>query len=151
MNSESNGKFKVVEFVLGEQVFAFNLLDVREIVECPTITQIPNADASILGIIDLRGNVTTIIDLKTKLNMEQGGENTNSYVIVLDEEDAKTGINVDEVLTVSEYDDDQIDRYVLGKDGAGKNIIGVIMKEKERDGVNELILLLDIRKILEEE
>ena len=58
------GNIQIVEFVLGKESFAIDLFDVKEVVEYTTITKLPNVPAYIKGIIDLRGEITTIIDLK---------------------------------------------------------------------------------------
>ena len=61
------GPVQVVEFLLGREYFAIDLFDVREVVEYTHITHLPSAPEYIRGIIDLRGEITTIIDLKTTL------------------------------------------------------------------------------------
>ena len=71
--------FQVLEFLLGKEHFAIDLFDVREVVEYTPITQLPNTASCMKGIIDLRGEITTIVDLKDRLhipdrrNTESGG------------------------------------------------------------------------------
>jgi len=60
---------QVVEFIIGEDKFAVNLFDVREIVEASKITPLPHCPSHIRGIIDLRGEITTIIDLRQLLQI----------------------------------------------------------------------------------
>ncbi len=66
------GSIQIVEFVLGTELFAIDLFDVKEVVEYTTITKLPNVAAYVKGIIDLRGEITTIIDLKHRLNITDG-------------------------------------------------------------------------------
>ena len=54
----------VVEFLLGDEHFAIDLFEVREVVEYTRITHLPDTPPHIRDIIDLRGEITTIIDLK---------------------------------------------------------------------------------------
>jgi len=77
---------QVVEFILGEDKFAINLFDVREIVESFRITPLPHAASHVKGIIDLRGEITTVIDLKTVLKITQKSSvgQVDSRFIVLD-------------------------------------------------------------------
>ena len=67
----SADEVQVVEFILGDNKFAINLFDVREIVESIRITPLPHAASHIKGIINLRGEITTIIDLKSVLQIEK--------------------------------------------------------------------------------
>lgn len=62
---------QVVEFVLGSEHFAVDLFDVKEVVEYTTITKLPNVPAYVRGIIDLRGEINMIIDLKQRLNITE--------------------------------------------------------------------------------
>ena len=112
---------QVVEFVLGNEHFAIDLFDVREVVEYTNITKLPNSPPYIKGIIDLRGEITTIIDLKQRLDVKdlQRMEEQNSRIIVLDEN-----------ITQSK--------------------IGIIKKKiriKEKD-INELIIWIDIKPLI---
>jgi purine-binding chemotaxis protein CheW len=68
-NEKSIDTIQVVEFVLGSEHFAIDLFDVKEVVEYTTITKLPNVPAYVKGIIDLRGEITMIIDLKHRLNI----------------------------------------------------------------------------------
>ena len=68
------GSIQIVQFILGKERFAIDLFDVKEVVEYTTITKLPNVPAYIKGIIDLRGEITTIIDLKHRLNITDGSQ-----------------------------------------------------------------------------
>jgi purine-binding chemotaxis protein CheW len=149
------GKLQVVEFLLGKEHYAVDLFDVREVVEYTTITQLPNTPSYMKGIIDLRGEITTIIDLKERLNILEGSDLPleNSRIIVLDEKitKAKTGILVDDVLVVSTFERGDIDS-TSASGGAREDaaILGIIkkkIKEKEHER-NELIIWIDIRHLL---
>ena len=78
---------QIVEFVLGKELFAIDLFDVKEVVEYTTITKLPNVPAYVKGIIDLRGEITTIIDLKHRLNITETSQVAaeSSRIIVLDD------------------------------------------------------------------
>ncbi len=152
---KSTGKtFQVLEFLLGREHFAIDLFDVREVVEYTSITKLPNTPSYMKGIIDLRGEITTIIDLKERLNIaEQSGQPVeSSRIIVLDEKitKAKTGILVDDVLAVSTFDEGDVDAASTAGAGDDKAILGIIkkkIKEKEQEG-HELIIWIEIRHLL---
>jgi Chemotaxis signal transduction protein len=67
---DQEDEIQVVEFIIGDDKFAINLFDVREIVEASKITPLPHASSYIRGIIDLRGEITTIIDLRQLLQIQ---------------------------------------------------------------------------------
>jgi purine-binding chemotaxis protein CheW len=153
-NRFTKGSLQVVEFLLGKERYAVDLYDIREVVEYTTITKLPNAPSYMKGIIDLRGEITTIVDLKDRLHIPAGSEmnEENSRIIVLDEKitRAKTGIMVDEVLSVSTFDTKDIDSASaadIDDDGAILGIIKKKVKDKELER-NDLIIWIDIRHLV---
>jgi len=145
--------FQVVEFLLGQDHFAINLFDVKEVVEYSRITRLPNSPSYIKGIIDLRGEITTIIDLKQQLAItaKSSTSEEESRIIVLDDRmtNSKIGIMVDEVLTVSTYTAVQVDETATAGD-EGTHILGIIKKktkDKEKEMI-QLIIWIDVKSLL---
>jgi purine-binding chemotaxis protein CheW len=145
---------QVVEFVLGSEHFAIDLFDVKEVVEYTTITKLPNVPQYVKGIIDLRGEITTIIDLKQRLNIDEKSlqEVEASRIIVLDDKIAKSkiGILVDEVTSVSTFEGNEVDRTSASISKEDTAIIGIIkrkVKVKDKE-INELIIWIDIKQLL---
>jgi len=149
-----SGKLQVVEFLLGKEHYAVDLFDVREVVEYTSITKLPDTPSYMKGIIDLRGEITTIIDLKERLNILEKSDQPieNSRIIVLDEKitRAKTGILVDDVLAVSTFEHGDIDSTSASGAKEDASILGIIKKKiREKDQErNELIIWIDIRHLL---
>jgi purine-binding chemotaxis protein CheW len=150
------GMLQVVEFLLGKEHYAVDLFDVREVVEYTSITKLPNTPSYMRGIIDLRGEITTIIDLKERLNILEKSDlpEENSRIIVLDEKitKAKTGIMVDDVLAVSTFERGDIDSTSASGAQEDAAILGIIkkkIKEKEHER-HELIIWIDIRHLLKD-
>jgi purine-binding chemotaxis protein CheW len=146
--------FQVLEFLLGKEHFAIDLFDVREVVEYTPITQLPNTASCMKGIIDLRGEITTIVDLKDRLHIPKDGTRKveDGRFIVLDEKltGVKTGILVDDVLAVSTFEESDVDRASTAGAEEDDAIIGIIKKRtKDKDNeVSELIIWIDIRQTL---
>jgi len=137
-----------VEFVLGHEFFAVNLFQTREVITPEEITPLPGSSPYIKGMMDLRGMITTIVDLKKLMNIT--GESPlkhRSRIIILDQEisEKPLGILVDDVSSVSTYQLSDIDRELKRDSDNERYIAGVIQKnhngKKER---NQLILWLDI-------
>ena len=150
------GMLQVVEFLLGNERYAVDLFDVKEVVEYTTITKLPNSASYMKGIIDLRGEITTIVDLKDRLHIPSTAEtkDENSRIIVLDEKitRAKTGIMVDDVLSVSTFDLSDIDKTSASDNHEDTAILGIIKKKvKDKDHErNELIIWIDIKYLLKD-
>ena len=145
---------QVVEFVLGSEHFAIDLFDVKEVVEYTTITKLPNVPAYVKGIIDLRGEITMIIDLKHRLNISEESITSleASRIIVLDDKIAKSkiGILVDDVTSVSTFEANQVDYTSASVSKDETSIIGIIkrkIKVKDKE-INELIIWIDIKQLL---
>ena len=152
--ADSGRSFQVLEFLLGREHFAIDLFDVREVVEYTPITELPNTPSYMKGIIDLRGEITTIIDLKDRLHIQNldNQKDEDGRFIVLDEKltGVKTGILVDDVLAVSTFERDDVDEASTAGAGDDDAILGIIkkrVKDKENE-VSELVIWIDIRKTL---
>jgi purine-binding chemotaxis protein CheW len=155
--AERSDTVQVVEFVLGKEHFALDLFNVKEVVEYKTITQLPNTPAYIRGIIDLRGEITVIIDLKERMNMHYKGNAVaeNCKIIVLDDSitKSKTGIIVDNVSSVTTFDRSAVDTGTYLVEQGESAIIGIIKKRiriKDRDA-NELLILIDLKQLVSDE
>jgi len=150
------GRLQVVEFLLGKERYAVDLFDVKEVVEYTTITKLPNSASYMKGIIDLRGEITTIVDLKERLHIAATTElqEETCRIIVLDEKitKAKTGIMVDDVTSVSTFDMSDIDKTSAADSNEDTAILGIIkkkVKDKEHEK-NELIIWIDIKYLLKD-
>jgi len=154
VSSGGDNEIQIVEFILGEEQFAINLFDVKEIVEYTKITPLPGSTRFIKGIIDLRGEITTIIDLKEKMGLPSLKSNLEqSRIIVIDSSitKEKTGILVDDVTTVMSIQISRIDQKTCDKDDTSY-ILGIIRhihNEKESDKA-DLIIWLDVPRMLKD-
>lgn len=155
-NQSRTGKdadgMQFVEFILGHEYYAVNLFQTREVITPSEIRQLPNTPEYIRGVMDLRGSITTIIDLKKLMNLDDEAETKKlSRIIILDKEENQksVGILVDDVYSVSTHHSADIDNNTEGNTQNSRNILGVIRKTI-KDGEKEsqkLILWLDIQAI----
>jgi purine-binding chemotaxis protein CheW len=150
--STTDQEIQIVEFLLGEDKFAINLFDVKEIVEYTKITPVPGSDRYVKGIIDLRGEITTIIDLKAKMSIPSSKEDQEqSRIIVIDSSvtKSKTGILVDDVTTVLSISESHIDKKSCDENDSSY-ILGIIKhKQGERESdTTELVIWIDVPGML---
>ncbi|MDK2973787.1 MAG: purine-binding chemotaxis protein CheW [Methanofollis sp.] len=144
----------VVEFEIGGTHYAFDIGLAREIVEMVPITPVPCAAPHIAGIINLRGDVTTIFNLNRLLGLAEREDAARAKIIVLVPEAANgsnNGIIVDDVhsvLGVGKDDVVQMDDS-LAKEAYVKGIIKMKAEEKgAKARTQDLIIWIDLQKIL---
>lgn len=112
----------VLEFSLGDGRYCLDISHVDEIVDVPgEITPIPNSPAHVLGVVDLRGRTTTIVDPTVKLEVE--GETSGGRIIVLSNADGK-GLLIDDVHQVEAVNEADLDTSA-----ATETTKGVIRRE----------------------
>jgi purine-binding chemotaxis protein CheW len=91
---------KVVTFKLGEEEYALDIQCVQSIERVTPITRVPNAPHFVKGVINLRGNVTPIIDLRTRFGMEEWDATENTRIIICKQNGIEVGIVVDQTTDV---------------------------------------------------
>ncbi len=79
-----NKSHQFLSFTLSDEVFAVNVQQVSEILDVIKITHVPQMPDYMLGVINLRGNVVPVIDLRTKFGMERRAANSENCIIVLE-------------------------------------------------------------------
>jgi purine-binding chemotaxis protein CheW len=145
---------EVVEFELGGERYALDINLVREIVEMIPITPIPRAPAFISGVINLRGEITNIMNLNTLLGLPEEEIRDNQKIIVLVPEAAKgnnVGIIVDDVSSVRQVPEKDIENIGAGISSEFSQFVKGIIKISGDDAENkrkDLVIWLDMEKVL---
>jgi purine-binding chemotaxis protein CheW len=112
----------VLEFSLGDDRYCIDIAHVDEIVDATEdVTQIPNADANVVGVVDLRGETTTVVDPRVRLGVD--GTPDGKRIVVLSDHEA-TGLLVDDVHEVESADPDTVD-----ESAASETTRGVIRRD----------------------
>jgi purine-binding chemotaxis protein CheW len=144
----------VVEFSLGSERYALDISLVREIVEMMPITPIPRAPAHITGVINLRGEITNIMNLYTLLGLSDTISDSAKKIIVFMPEAAggnNVGVIVDNVMSVTPVNNDQVERNTTDSAGGQAQYIKGIIKTRDEQGSGSgthLVLWLDMAKVL---
>jgi len=138
---EKGGKF--LTFFLSTEEYGIEILKVQEIIGVMTITPIPRTPAFIKGVINLRGRIIPIIDLRLKLSMEEAKHTEETCFIVVKAHDMHMGVVVDKVSEVLDIAGENVeDAPSMGEDINTDYILGI---GKAGDKVK---MLLDIDKVL---
>ncbi|WP_117233425.1 chemotaxis protein CheW [Vibrio maerlii] len=135
-----------VTFQLEEETYGINVMQVREVLRYTEIAPVPGAPDYVLGIINLRGSVVTVIDTRSRFGLMQGEVTDNTRIIVIESERQVIGILVDSVAEVVYLRSSEIDTTPsVGTDESAKFIQGV----SNRDG--KLLILVDLNKLLSDD
>lgn len=130
-------------FLLDNRVFAFPIKDVNEIVEVMEATPVPEYPTYVKGIVNIKGRVTPVIDLRLRFKIDEKEYDERTCIIVLSIKGENIGFIVDTVLSVMEITEDIIDPPPsLEPEGVEKYILGVAKIDEK------LIMLLDSNKII---
>ena len=142
--SALEGKF--LTFILGKEIYGFEILKVREIIGLMDITTVPQTPEYMKGVINLRGKVIPVIDLRLKFSMQEKEHTDETCVIVVEVNNTSIGIIVDSVSEVLEITRGEIEESPhFGQDIDTSYIMG-LGKVKEK-----IVILLDIEEILSSE
>ena len=91
---------QLVTFSIGEEEFGVNILKVQEIIRTMEITKVPRAPDFVEGVINLRGKVIPIIDLRRRFGLAPRGHDKNTRIIVIEINNIIVGFVVDAVSEV---------------------------------------------------
>lgn len=133
----------VIVFQIGKQNFAFSLDNVKEIIKVPSITPVPLTKSHVAGLINLRGDVIPVLNLREKYGIESYIKSEDARIIIIEKNNVKIGMLVDKVLNISSIDQSQVNECKVTTIEEVKAVI----KQKEED---KLITFIDTDKILEE-
>ncbi|MEC8426866.1 MAG: chemotaxis protein CheW [Pseudomonadota bacterium] len=135
-----------VTFKLAGETYGINVMQVQEVLRYSEIAPVPGAPAYVLGIINLRGNVVTVIDTRHRFGLESGEITDNTRIVIIEADNHVVGILVDSVAEVVYLRQSEIETAPnVGNDESAKFIQGVCHKN------NELLILIELDKLLTDE
>lgn len=140
---EDSERKQVVVFELADEEYAVDITQSKQIIKVPKITPVPNTPAYVRGVINLRGQIVPVVDLRKRFGINSGtGE--KERIITIEYEDMLIGLLVDDIKEVLWYDTEKELESAPEIDTAVRHdyIKGVIKKGKR------LIVLIDLEKLL---
>jgi purine-binding chemotaxis protein CheW len=136
---------QLVSFDLGTEEFGIDILKVQEINRMVSITRIPQAPHYVEGVINLRGKVIPVIDLRTKFGLESKDRDKNSRIVVCDVDGSIVGMVVDGVSEVLRVAASTVEPAPEITQGTGQRYVKGVVRLDDR-----LLLLLDISRLAAE-
>ncbi|MEE2730482.1 chemotaxis protein CheW [Ketobacter sp.] len=132
-----------VTFQLAGETYGINVMQVQEVLRFTDIAPVPGGSYHVLGIINLRGNVVTVIDTRLRFGLPKGEITDNTRIVIIEANGHVIGILVDSVAEVVYLRQSEIDSSPnVGNDESARYIQGVCHKD------GELLILLELDKLL---
>jgi purine-binding chemotaxis protein CheW len=143
----AQGLTRYLTLTLGQELYAINALRVREIIRPLDVSPVPNSPRHLLGMINLRGKIVPVVDLRIKFNLKFTGRTDRTCIVVVESglEKKQVGLMVDEVqevLTLGQADIDEAPSFGFALDAS---CIQGIAKAKDA-----VMILLDLDRLLVE-
>ncbi len=141
--AENNPVTQWVTFRLEEEIYGVNVMQVQEVLRMTDIAPVPGAPSYVLGIINLRGNVVTVMDTRSRFALPPHEADDATRIVIIEAEDQVVGIMVDSVAEVVYLKQSDIEIAPnVGNEESSRYIQGVANRD---DG---LLILVDLDKLL---
>jgi purine-binding chemotaxis protein CheW len=135
-----------VTFRLADETYAVNVMQVQEVLRLSEIAPVPGAPNYVLGIINLRGNVVTVIDARLRLGLAPKEPDDSTRIVIIEANGQVVGVLVDSVAEVIDLSSDEIEPAPnVGNDESSKYIQGVASRE------GDLTIVIDVNRLLSED
>ena len=134
---------KLCTFVLGDLVFGVEVLSVQEVLRFQPMTRVPLAASTVRGLINLRGQIVTAIDVRARLGLPRLSDAQEPMNVVLSTKDGVVSLLVDEIGDVLEVDRSEFERAPATLPALLHDVVLGVYKLERR-----LLLLLDVERVI---
>jgi len=139
-----NREWHIVGFQIGRETYGVPITSLHEIVRVPAITAVPDAPAYMEGVINLRGKIVSVIDLRKRFGEKQVAPNKRNRILVLEHQGKLAGLIVDSASDVLKIPASEVEPAPdVFQDGTLNCVVGL------GKSAGRLIVLLDMTKLLE--
>jgi purine-binding chemotaxis protein CheW len=145
--SDHGELIQLVSFNLDNEEYGVDVLKVREIIRMPSITRVPNTPGYVEGVINLRGKVIPIINMRRRFALREQGYDKQTRIMVMDVEGELMGFIVDAVSEVIRISSSEIQPSpAVVTSGIDQECIAGIINQAER-----LLVLLDLQRMFSQD
>lgn len=142
--SSETGAVPVLAVLAGDEAYGFPLSAVREILMPPPLTEVPRAPEHFRGIISVRGQIITLIDLPKMLRLQVAQAAPCGRVLLVDNGDELVGVAVDRVIQVYRLQPDQIEYASAMGAELSDYVVGVgRVSSESSDSAEDMLILID--------
>ncbi len=141
---------EVLVFEVGGDRMALPLASVKEILKLAPITPVPRARRDVLGILSVRGRITTVLDLRRRLGLDEGPPSRNSRILLVERAGEVVGLRVDGVSAVLRLRSGEIEPAEVIGAGLAEYVSGLGRPRgaRDSDAEAEVVILLDPNALL---
>ena len=137
---------QLVTFRLQDETYGINVMQVQEVLRVSEIAPVPGAPPYVLGIINLRGNVVTVIDTRGRFGLPPGEISDATRVVIIESDNQVIGMLVDSVAEVVDLRSSEIDSAPnIGNEENSRYIQGVATRD------SKLLIVVDLNRLLSED
>ncbi|SBS28750.1 Chemotaxis protein CheW [Marinomonas aquimarina] len=142
--SKKGELLQYLTFKLLDETYGINVMQIKEVLRYSEIAPVPGAQSYVLGIVNLRGNVVTVIDTRVRFSLPECTITDDTRIIIIEHDGEQIGMLVDAVQEVFYLYQGEIEQSPsVGNDEALMFIQGVYQKDEE------LVILLDLNKMID--
>lgn len=146
LNDNNLQVFRWVTFRLAEEIYGINVMQVQEVLRMTDIAPVPGAPHYVMGIINLRGNVVTVLDTRKLVDLATTDISDSSRIMIIESGTVTVGLLVDSVAEVVNISSSDIDPPPsVGNDEGSRYIQGIYSSEQQ------ILILIDLNKLINEE
>jgi len=141
--TSETGAVAVLAVVAGDEVYGFPLSTIREILVPPPVAEVPRAPAPVLGVISVRGQIITLLDLPKILNLEVSQAEPYGRVLLVDNGEELIGVAVNRVIQVYRMDPDHIEYASAMGAELSEYVVGIGRVPSGSNGEATMLILID--------
>ena len=146
MQEKNQQVFRWVTFRLADEIYGINVMQVQEVLRMTDVAPVPGAPHFVMGIINLRGNVVTVLDTRKLLDLATSDITDSSRIMIIESGKVTVGLLVDSVAEVVNIALADIDPPPsVGNDEGSRYIQGVYSSDQQ------ILILIDLNKLINEE
>ena len=146
MKDNSQQVFRWVTFRLADESYGINVMQVQEVLRMTDVAPVPGAPHYVMGIINLRGSVVTVLDTRKLLDLSTSDITDTSRIMIIESGKVTVGLLVDSVAEVVNIASSDIDPPPsVGNDEGSRYIQGIYSSEQQ------ILILIDLNKLINEE
>ena len=144
--ASKEGEMQLVVFVMESEEFACGINNVREVLKMIRVTPLPRSLDFVEGVINMRGEVIPVIDLRKRFGLPEAERTDESRIIIVEVEERMVGLIVDSVREVLSLSNQQIQEAPSQVAGGKTDLITGVGKVEDR-----MLIILDLDRILTSE
>jgi purine-binding chemotaxis protein CheW len=139
-----NRELHIVGFQVGRETYGVSITSLHEIVRVPEITAVPDAPEYMEGVINLRGKIVSVIDLRKRLGEKNVSPSRRNRILVIEHKGRLAGLIVDSASEVLKIPASDVEESPTSLQDGGSNCVTGLGKYKGR-----LIVLLDMNRLMD--